>query len=235
MKMQIMSSNEQEKENEQEKKLEQEARIALLQHYSSKSTLQATIILSLAIAFFTFVSVLGYLEERVFHNTFHYSIFLATVLAGFAFFALRALGRLFYWGNMAGRILNVEGISDKDAKCIAESDNREFEKEKTTFKSTYFMKLGQACGRAFRKSRVGMFVHCITNMSLEPKWLLCKIPKWLRFKVPVPSLTTYIFLWFGFYFVFTNAGIYWVLYFSFLILAGVLLYAEIKDELKVRC
>lgn len=90
--------------NEQ-KDLEEDARNALLAHYSSKSTNQTSIILGLAIVFFTFVQIALALDFPVRWQTI---LFVISGLGFFVFFVIRAMSRLIHWGNLASAILSVQ-------------------------------------------------------------------------------------------------------------------------------
>jgi hypothetical protein len=84
--------------------LEQNARIALLAHFSSKSTNEAVILLTETFAFFTF---LGFLYSIDFFN-FPRDYLVIVALGIFISLASYALGKLIYWGEYANAILRVE-------------------------------------------------------------------------------------------------------------------------------
>lgn len=94
-----------------DERLTQDARNVLLRHYSSKSTNQTAIILTLAIIFFSFVQALPYAE--VLPNSL-VNPFVVLFLAALSFLAIRALSRLFLWGKMAGTILYVRMLTKKE-------------------------------------------------------------------------------------------------------------------------
>lgn len=94
-----------------DERLTQDARNVLLRHYSSKSTNQAAITLTLAIIFFSFVQALPYTE--VLPNDL-VNPFVALFLATLSFLAIRALSRLFLWGKMVGTILHVRMLTKKE-------------------------------------------------------------------------------------------------------------------------
>jgi len=88
--------------NSSTKNDEDDARKAWLQHYSSKSSMQATLLLSLAIAFFTFVQAVKY-DQTTTVKILYSVVMPATLLVG-----LRAIGRLFNYGWHADAILRDE-------------------------------------------------------------------------------------------------------------------------------
>lgn len=94
-----------------DERLTQDARNVLLRHYSSKSTNQTAIILTLGIIFFSFVQALPYTEVL---PNFLVNPFVALFLAALSFLAIRALSRLFLWGKMAGTILYVRMLTKKE-------------------------------------------------------------------------------------------------------------------------
>lgn len=88
-----------------------EARNCLLTHFSSKSTNQTAILLGLAVAFFADIqayNVLGLplLWEQI--------AFLTVSLGAIIFFVIRAVGRLVYWGLMAGIVFRVKAADNND-------------------------------------------------------------------------------------------------------------------------
>jgi hypothetical protein len=113
-----------------------EAREALLELYSSKSTLQATIILSLTIAFFTFIQAIN--NNKLFQewNNLYLFLFYSFVLTAFVFLAIRAFGRLFYYARM--------GIYVERLKIISEEDLKRKIKEKD-FLPTYLHRVEYSC------------------------------------------------------------------------------------------
>jgi hypothetical protein len=98
--------------------LEQDARIALLAHFSSKSTNEAIILLSEAVAFFTFVGLLYPSNFSNFSNRLDLMIrvdLMIVALGIFACLASYALGKLIYYGEYATAILSVEMSKINDA------------------------------------------------------------------------------------------------------------------------
>lgn len=141
-------------ESDDENELEQEARIALLQYYSSKSTLQATIVLSLVIAFFASLEAISILKL-----TWLYSLSFAT----FAFFTIRAFGRLVYWGNLTGTVLYVDFTSEIEGQETIKKVNEKLEKEKVSFKPTYLLRLEQPSERHTEKLKLYLLFRLFTN------------------------------------------------------------------------
>lgn len=94
-----------------DERLTQDARNVLLRHYSSKSTNQTAIILTLAIIFFTFVQASRYTEVL---PNYPVNLLVVLFLAALSFLAIRALSRLFLWGKMAGTILYVRMLTEKE-------------------------------------------------------------------------------------------------------------------------
>jgi cytochrome c-type biogenesis protein CcmH/NrfF len=121
-------------EFERESTLAQEARIALLQHFSSKSTNQATMILTLVLAFFTFVQTLQYIEKWREWLVLSYE---SWALALLTFLGVRAVGRLIRWGELADRILKVEPGSEDKAENVAKKTEKESERSETYFERFY--------------------------------------------------------------------------------------------------
>lgn len=122
----------------------QKARIALLNHYSSKSTNQATIILTLVIALFAFIEASRFIALPL--NIFrilYYSFFLTIWL----FFTVRAIRKLIWWGEMAGYIGSVEMINVERAEKEVGEEKKNF--GNATFLPTYLMRLDKACQDAF--------------------------------------------------------------------------------------
>jgi len=92
-----------------EKQLEQDARIALLAHYSSKSTNQTIIILTIALVFFTFLGVVP--------STFPYrDYFLILAFGGSLWIVMRAIGRLLYWSEHGDAILSIAPLNVLEAE-----------------------------------------------------------------------------------------------------------------------
>jgi hypothetical protein len=107
---------------DEETRLDQEARIALLQHFSSKSSNQATIIFTIALIFFAFVQTLQYVKGwSYWESTLYESLSLALI----AFLVIRAIGRIHYWSKLAGSVLAVVPKSPEKV----EEDIKEHHKE----------------------------------------------------------------------------------------------------------
>ncbi|MGD0644046.1 MAG: hypothetical protein ABSA75_03980 [Candidatus Bathyarchaeia archaeon] len=97
--------------------LEQEARIALLQHYSSKSSNEATNTLTIALVFFAFISALATLRTI----PGNWVIFIsALVLASLIALTVHTALRLLYWGTLAGYAVQVDFITLKRLKKISD-------------------------------------------------------------------------------------------------------------------
>ena len=134
--------------------LVEEARKTLLQHFSSKSTLQATILLSLAIAFFTFVQTIQLFGKW---ENLYQCLFYSIVLTAFTFITIRAFGRLIYWGTMAGLVDRIRIKSEEKLK-------RELKKKKEKdFDPTHLYRVECSCNDYLKKSRVHVIFHELTN------------------------------------------------------------------------
>jgi len=96
-----------------DKRLTQDARNVLLRHYSSKSTNQTAIILTLGIIFFSFIQALRYVEA--FPN-WAASLIVVLILPTLMFLTIRALSRLFVWGKIAGTVLYVRMLNFEELK-----------------------------------------------------------------------------------------------------------------------
>jgi len=144
---------EEEKINKDEDdKLIEESRRALLQHFSSKSTLQATILLSLAIAFFAFIQTIPLVKNEWFH-----SLFYSLALTAFIFLTIHAFGRLIHWGQMAGLVERIKIMPKKNLKTVLEKQDGE------EFVPTRLYGLESACNKYLGKSRVHHTFHKLTN------------------------------------------------------------------------
>lgn len=98
---------------------EQDARIALLGHFSSKSTNEAVILLTEAFAFFTFLGL-------ILSTDFFYKYYLVIVASGFfAYFASYAFGRLIFWGEHATAISCVEMAKIDEVRKALEKNRAE--------------------------------------------------------------------------------------------------------------
>jgi hypothetical protein len=135
-------------------KLVEEVRGTLLQHFSSKSTLQATILLSLAITFFAFIQTIPLFEKL---NPSLLCLFYSLVLTTFTFLTIRAFGRLIYWGAMAGLVERKSIDSEEKLK-------KEFEEKKEgQVIPPCLYRLESACNEDLGKSRVHHIFHKWTN------------------------------------------------------------------------
>ena len=96
-----------------QEQLKQDARIALLEHYSSKSTNQTIIILTIALVFFTFLGVLpSDFPSR--------DYFLIIAFGGMLWLAVRAVGRLNYWSEHSDAILYIDALNESDIEKLLE-------------------------------------------------------------------------------------------------------------------
>jgi hypothetical protein len=144
-----------------------EARKTLLQHFSSKSTLQATILLSLIIAFFTFVQTITFFQKW---NTLFLCLFYSLVLTSFMLLTVRALGKLIYYAGMAGLVDRIS-INGKE-----EGLKNTLERDEKPFVVTYLHLVGYTCDEYLRcASRVklhNLTIHVIfKKLTNEPKGL----------------------------------------------------------------
>jgi len=136
-------------------KLVEEARKTVLQHSSSKSTLQVTILLSLAVAFFTFIQTISLFEKL---NSLFLCLFYSFVFTAFTFITIRAFGRLIYWGQMAGLAERIKIIPEEDLRKELE------EKKEKDLVPTYLYRVECSCNRFLKsKSRVHVIFHKLTN------------------------------------------------------------------------
>lgn len=92
-----------------ESRLEEEARRALLQHYSSKTSNQAIVIVTLALVFFGFTQTLGFL-----HNSVIVAVYEWAVLTGLFAVGFRAIHKLLGYGFLADSITAVSMKSEQD-------------------------------------------------------------------------------------------------------------------------
>lgn len=140
--------------------LVQKARIALLNHYSSKSTNQATIILTLVIALFAFIEASQFIT---FHSNLLRILWDSSLPTIWLFFIIRAVGRLIWWGELASNVMAVEMINETCANKIIEDRNKEVPKEKVRFKPTYLMRLDKASRLAPAESKLYNYLHYVTK------------------------------------------------------------------------
>lgn len=135
--------------------LEQEARIALLHHFSSKSTNQTTIILTVALASFAFVQTLQLTMDW---QEWQRAVYGIPVLTFLSFVAIRACGRLIFWGKLAGFI---EVIKPKEQEITAQrikQNGRE-----STEKVTWFNRLENGMDDRRRESHLLIISWTLTN------------------------------------------------------------------------
>jgi phosphotransferase system glucose/maltose/N-acetylglucosamine-specific IIC component len=107
--------------HKKEEELEQEARIALLNHFSSKSSNQVTNGLTIALGFFAFIMAIEPLRTLFGEGNSLLLIgvpskMICDIFIAFILFSLIAVGvhtllRLFYWGELASLILSCEMAS----------------------------------------------------------------------------------------------------------------------------
>jgi hypothetical protein len=91
--------------------LEQNARIALLQHYSSKASNEAIIIVTMAIAFFSFIQSLSYIRVA-------WIVIYETVLLGIIVnVTIRSIARLLGYGYLADSVMGVS-ISRREGETL---------------------------------------------------------------------------------------------------------------------
>lgn len=116
---------------DQEPTDEQQARNALLQHFSSKSSNQATIILTVGLLFFAFVQTLQFVGNLPVYIRIFYEIGFPWFLSLLAF---HAVDRVSYFGELATAIILVKMIDtetmDKDAIREAEWVKRRLQEGK---------------------------------------------------------------------------------------------------------
>jgi len=164
---------------------QEKARVALLQHYSSKSTLQATIILTAALATFAFVQTLPLIENWVEWERTFYEISSLSLLS---FVAFRASARLLFWGKLADSILGLK------PRCKIYVEGKiKIEKEEPT----YFMRFSFAIDPC-RESRVLRITNYLTNTRFAVSSLLGICLLWLViFNVPL-VIVSIVGAFFGF-------------------------------------
>jgi hypothetical protein len=97
--------------------IEQNIRIGLLEHYSSKSSNQGILLLTLALVFFALVSILGNPikpseDWKVLGNfSFYYGLW-ATFLSFFISLGFRIMQRLLRWGLYADSLSHIDAVND---------------------------------------------------------------------------------------------------------------------------
>ena len=133
-------------------KLMQEARIALLQHFSSKSSHQAIIILTLVLALFSFVqAMLPSLHSPIALS--EVDVFFMLIVWGAVSLAIRAIGRLLWYGQLADAVLTVESASKKEVSDVVKKDQvpraaiaADKNHSKIELEPTYLKRLEWSCG-----------------------------------------------------------------------------------------
>ena len=172
--------------------LEQEARIALLQHFSSKSTSQATIILTTVLAFFAFVQTLQLIEKWLEWQVLLYE---SWILALLIFVGVRAVGRLIRWGMLADRILKVKlGSEDKVGKPIKKTEN-EPERPGTLFEQFYSAIQVEPMPwlvRAFDKSTNTPYASLLPPLIASALlWCLNAGSNYIKVMIQIPNLVVF--------------------------------------------
>lgn len=100
---------------------EEDARNALLAHYSEKSTAQASVLVGLAVVFFASVQAFDVLRKLDLPFGLD-GAFLWFSVISIIFIGVRAIGRLVYYGELAGGILSVEMQDYDDTKDMIKND-----------------------------------------------------------------------------------------------------------------
>lgn len=165
------------------RKLEQEARAALLQHNSSKSSNQAIIILTLALAFFTgFQATRPDLHSMVPMTS--NNILFWLVGSVFCFLMVRAVGRLLWFGYQAEAVSMVKLVDEDEVSEWLEDNVRVPKIETTVYPdraeielvATYLKRLEWSCctqveRRIYDRRMSGWqpFAYVLTH---EMPWLL---------------------------------------------------------------
>jgi hypothetical protein len=157
-----------------EEKCEQDARIALLEHYSSKSTNQTIILLTEVFGFFTLVGLLSTIPYR------YYLMIIA--LGFFVCLVSHAFGRLVYWGSLARGIMWVEIPKMDDVQRDLEEEKAKLELQKPieiqnwkyslNLKATYLERLSLACSIYFGARRQRSLWFKVCNFLQSRKWKL---------------------------------------------------------------
>lgn len=154
--------------------LEQDARIALLDHFSSKSTNEAIILLTEAFMFFTFVGL--------FYTSIYGAYFVVVASGFFVCFASYAFGRLICWGEHATAILYVKILNEdevqkrieknKDKLGLSKPIKNDGEEFILDLLPTHLQSLSLACGiyleARYRKSRLVRLSYFLQSR----KWML---------------------------------------------------------------
>lgn len=96
-----------------EKEREQNARIALLKHYSSKTSMHGTVVLSTIVGIVVFIQVIPVIQSSTAHlaNPIVQSLVQSSIygicLGSLVFFLLRSVTRLLLWGKLASYIISI--------------------------------------------------------------------------------------------------------------------------------
>jgi len=156
-------------EEQFERQLVQEARNALLKHYSAKSSNQTVILVTIAIALFSFSQTVQYVNAWPSPLTnLYYLVFLTLI----SFLTIRSLGRLFYWGQYAGLIFDVRMVSEKEVeKSRASSQPWHDMWKKQEITATYHNRLSIQCSNQLQKSMNHVF-YSIILLTREPRCYL---------------------------------------------------------------
>jgi len=127
-----------------EPQLEMEARNTLLQHFSSKSTNQTTLLLSYVIAVFTFLQASPILMDAL---GWIYKVISAFVVWVFACAIIRSIGRLVDWGKHADAVLLVKMLDTSKSEKIMKEENPIISKiaKEVGLTSTHQIRLYWAC------------------------------------------------------------------------------------------
>jgi hypothetical protein len=185
-------TNHREPEHSTSEQLENDARIALLNHYSSKSTNQTILLLTLAFIFVTFVQLalnMGVVKDYV-------------LLAGFWAFAglgVRQFGRLLYWGELGTAITRVKMSNDESMTTYQNStpDEQRLEGKikidvrngsielPLVLESTFMARLALSCTLYFYARRQKQNSLAVKFFFFSGSWLWFKIAFALMVLSPV--------------------------------------------------
>lgn len=126
-----------------ESRLEEEARRALLQHYSSKSSNEAVIIVTLGLVFFGFTQTLEFLHNNVVVALYEWLVLTVLLAVGF-----RAVLKLLGYGFLADSVHAVSMKSEQDTLNYLKSEQlKHLCKPPQTYSetATYLERLSWAC------------------------------------------------------------------------------------------
>ena len=165
----------------QEQQLEQDARIALLSHYSSKSTNQTIIILTIALGFLTFAQLMSSAGELR-------DYLLIGGIGFFIYFVFRQSGRLIIWGEFGTAIVHVDMIDKSETEKQLESLTKELklsqyaDQDSTEsllkLSSTNLIRLSSACAVYFHarkrnaKTWSGRAVAKFSSFTQNKPWIV---------------------------------------------------------------